>query len=102
MDREKLFRFIEENIEKVNKMDEDFWNMHCENVSSIYYNFQIPAVDGRIFWKSIDLENGWSIQINTVTYNCRILDEKHYRRCYGPRKLVLEPIYDEVVKMSDI
>ncbi len=98
MDREKLFRFIDENKEKVSELDEEFWNSLCEHASGIYYNWEIKAVDGRVFWKSIDLDNGWSIQTNEVTYNCRILDDKRKRRCYGPRKLVLEPIAKEVVK----
>ncbi|MBE5831117.1 MAG: hypothetical protein E7306_05190 [Butyrivibrio sp.] len=72
----------------------------CRENKEVYYNMDIKALDGGVFWKSIDLKNGWSIQINSITNNCRILDEKRFRRCFGPRRLVLGSLVSIVDKKA--
>lgn len=92
MNRREMFAYLEKNIDKVKEIDQKFLEAHCSNINEVVYNWEIRTIDEKVFWKSIDLINGWKLQINSITNNCRILDEKGFRKCYGPRGLVLGPI----------
>ncbi len=96
MDKREMFAYLEKHKEEVMGLDQKFLEAHCSNISDAFYNWEIRTIDENVFWRSIALINGWKLQINSITNNCRILDDQGYRKCYGPRGLVLGPIVCQV------
>ena len=96
MNKKEMFSYLEKHKAEVKNIDQKFLEAHCSNISEVCYNLEIRTVDEEVFWKSIALANDWKLQINTITNSCRILDDKGYRKCYGPRSLVLGPIVYQV------
>lgn len=95
-----MFDYLRTKQDELNGIALSDWEQLTKEMKEIFYNLDIKAFDGGIFWKSIDLKNGWSIQINSITNNCRILDDKRYRRCFGPRRLVLGSLIDRIDKKA--
>jgi hypothetical protein len=93
-----MFDYLRTKQDELNGIELAELEKLSKEMKEIFYNMDIKAVDGGVFWRSIDLKNGWSIQINSVTNNCRILDEKRFRRCYGPRRLILGSLIDRIDK----
>ncbi len=91
-----MFDYLRTKQDDLNAIALADWEKLCKETKEVVPNFDIKAVDGGVFWKSIDLNNGWSIQINSITNNCRILDDKRFRRCFGPRRLVLGSIISRI------
>lgn len=52
-------------------------------------NIPLPVMDLGVFWEGAEI-NGWSVQQNTVTKHCRILDPDGIRRAYGTEDQILQ------------
>ena len=51
-------------------------------------NIPLPTMNRGVFWERVEI-NGWSIQQNTITSHCRILDPDGIRRAYGTEDQIL-------------
>ncbi len=49
----------------------------------MFPNFPLPTMGGRVFWKTIDENNGWKLQQNGITDHYWVLDPHDYRQAWG-------------------
>ena len=46
-------------------------------------NIKCKTMGGEVWWRDLANYNGWSVQQNSVTKHCRILDPDNYRIAWG-------------------
>lgn len=59
-----------------------------------HLNIKIQVIDGEVFWKNIEIVNGWKLQRNNISKHYRILNPHKIRIVYGSRKKIEEYLND--------
>lgn len=84
-DRDITWRSWE--FENNNTSNKNIYRDTPEDILNAYGNINIdfPTAGGHICWDNLDSYSGWTLQENSFTGHCRILDVEDYRKAWGDR-----------------
>lgn len=77
LDMSAVLKIIEENQRLLSEIGD------CPNV-------ELPTSGGKVFWKDINIINGWRLQYNCITGLSRIIDKNDVRKAWGNPVIMAE------------